>query len=160
MTWRAAVVALVALAVLHGPGCADEPRLRPVTDTGTRVLELAGRTVTVELAYTQQAITNGLMERTHLNPDAGMLFVFQETRPRLFWMRNTRIPLDIVFLEEDGTIINVAEAEPLVERPGFASQRPARYVLELARGWCRAAGVEPGQRVTIPEDVPGLAQVP
>ncbi|MCB9899463.1 MAG: DUF192 domain-containing protein [Planctomycetes bacterium] len=160
----ARIGACFMLAALALPGCGDEPRLMPVTNdpstSGRVVLDVAGRTVTAELAITPEQTQRGLMERTHLDPDSGMLFLFQTERPRLFWMRNTRIPLDIVFLAGDGTVINVAEAPPLVERPGFASERPARFVLEMARGWCAQAGLRPGDRIDVPVELAEQAVTP
>ena len=112
-------------------------------------LEVAGRTVTVELASTPAQRSRGLMHRPSLPADQGMLFLFPDTRPRTFWMRDTLIGLDIIFLAEDGTVINIEEASPGVERPGFSSRRPARFVLELNRGWSREAGLLPGQVIVV-----------
>lgn len=140
--------------------CGDEPRLVPVMEDRPRtaVLRVAGRDVTVELAADSSSRTQGLMHRTSLRPDHGMLFLFTDSKPRMFWMHDTLIGLDIVFLDEDGTVQNVAEAPPGVERPGFHSLRPARFVLEMARGWCREAGLEPGARIEISAALRALAQ--
>jgi uncharacterized membrane protein (UPF0127 family) len=112
--------------------------------------------VAVELAVTPAERDRGLMHRTELSADAGMLFVFPTDEPRTFWMQNTLIPLDIVFLDADGTIQNIAHGEPFVERPGYHSARPARMVLELNAGWCAAHGVRPGSKVAVPAAVLAL----
>ena len=132
-------------------GCADrqEDRLVDAAPPPTRIT-VAGRTVTVELALTFDQRSSGLMGRTHLDADAGMLFIFTDDQPRTFWMRNTLIPLDIVFLDRDGTVQNVADALPGVEQPGYHSQRAARMVLELNEGWCAQHGLRSGDRVTVP----------
>jgi len=84
-----------------------------------------------------------------------MLFVFPREAPRSFWMRNTYLPLDMLFLTEDGEIINVEpHARPLDVKPRYASEKPARYVLEVNAGFAREHGITAGQRVRL-VDVPG-----
>ena len=141
-------------------GCGHRPELHPAaTDAAqTHTLQVAGRAVSVELATTQPQRDHGLMNRTHLDPDAGMLFIFKDDQPRAFWMKNTLIPLDIVFLDADGTVQNVARGEPLVEMPGVYSLRPARMVLELNAGWCAEHGLKPGDTVAIPPGLLALGQ--
>ena len=121
-------------------------------------LQVAGRAVKVELAVTKEQRDHGLMHRTQLDPDAGMLFVFQDDGPRSFWMKNTLIPLDIVFIEADGTVQNIGRGEPLVEVPTVNSLRPARMVLELNAGWSEEHGLLPGQRIEIAPEILELAQ--
>ena len=154
MSLRALGTWIVVLAGLTLSACADGGSVSgsapaPATP-GTRTLSVAGRTVTVEMALETPTRAQGLMYRTALPADAGMLFLFPRSEPRTFWMRNTRIPLDIAFLEDDGTIINVRSAPPMVERPGFTSLRPCRVVLEMNQGWFEAAGLRPGDRVPFP----------
>jgi len=120
-------------------------------DSSRAELVVAGRPVTVELALDTQTRTRGLMHRTSLGADQGMLFIFPDVAARVFWMRNTLIPLDIAFLDDEGVVINVEEAPPAVEKPGFHSLRPARFVLELNRGWSREHGLLPGQTIAISE---------
>jgi uncharacterized membrane protein (UPF0127 family) len=154
-----ATICLLALSLALTCGCGDGRHLEPAPSIRPRTAQLrvAGRDVTVELAADPSTRTRGLMHRASLAPDHGMLFLFTDTRPRQFWMRDTLIGLDIVFLDEDGTVQNVEEAPPGVERPGFHSRRPARFVLEMARGWCREAGLRPGDRIEIPPAIAALA---
>jgi len=104
--------------------------------------------VTLEVARTQAAHERGLMDRSELAPDAGMLFVFDQSSPHGFWMKNTLIPLDMLFLGDDGRVLSVVERKPLTEDVtdgGVAS----RYVLEVNGGWARAHGLARGDQVTL-----------
>jgi hypothetical protein len=96
-----------------------------------------------------EEIEVGLMFRDALGPDQGMLFRFDTPRVHGFWMKNTRVPLDILFVDGRGTVVNVAEqAEPLRLRQ-HRSAGPVVDVLEVSGGWCAAHGVGPGARVTV-----------
>ena len=145
---------------LAGAGCGHHPELHPAADSAAARHELtvAGRRVKVELAVNAEQRDRGLMHRTDLEPDAGMLFVFKDDQPRTFWMRNTLIPLDVIFLDADGTVQNIAHGEPMVEVPGLHSLRPARLVLELKGGWSAEHGLAAGQRIEIPPEILGLAE--
>jgi uncharacterized membrane protein (UPF0127 family) len=106
--------------------------------------------VAVELALTRDEQARGLMYRTELDEGAGMLFVFEGETERTFWMSNTPIPLDIVYIRGDGTIVSIAaHTVPYSERT-IPSRGPARYVLEVPGGWSERHGVKAGDRVTLP----------
>lgn len=110
----------------------------------------------VELAITEGERQRGLMYRERLDEDAGMLFLFERQRVQSFWMKNTRLPLDMIFIAEDGTIAGIVEgAEPLtlVSR---RVQKPSRYVLELIAGSARQRGLAAGQRVSFEGVAPHL----
>lgn len=108
----------------------------------------------VEIADTDAARTQGLMYRQSLAPDAGMLFIFDVTAPVAFWMKNTYVPLDMVFIRADGRVQRVeADAEPLSERQ-IDSGAPVRYVLELLAGTAAKIGLTRGDRVDIPATTP------
>lgn len=153
-------VFLLCWMVMTPMACSDDPALVPAQSEApvSIPLQVAGRQVTVELALTPTARNRGLMHRSSLPVDHGMLFIFTDVAPRQFWMRDTLIGLDIVFLDADGTVQNVTEAPPGVERPGFHSLRPAQFVLEMVRGWCREAGLAPGDQIQIPPEVVALAR--
>ena len=105
------------------------------------------RAFTVELATDPQSQKQGLMYRRQLAPDAGMLFDFQETVMLSFWMKNTILPLDIIFIRSDGTISSVApDAVPLSLAP-ITSVEPVRAVLEINGGRARELGIRAGDRV-------------
>ena len=104
----------------------------------------------VELALTPEQRSRGLMFRTELAEDEGMLFDFGTPRPVGMWMRNTYIPLDMLFIDADGRITRIeANAEPLSERT-ISSGGPVRAVLELPGGITEKLGIEPGDRVLHP----------
>lgn len=103
--------------------------------------------VKVELATTPDERRLGLMHRQHLDADAGMLFLFDAPAPLSFWMRNTYIPLDMIFIKQDLTVLGVVEnAEPLTDTsrnvPGLS-----QYVLEVNAGFARAHGIAAGTTV-------------
>jgi uncharacterized membrane protein (UPF0127 family) len=137
-------LALAALAALHCASPSPEPagaaRVIVETSAGARL------PVAVEVARTDAERAKGLMHRRSLAKDAGMLFVFDETAEHPFWMKNTLIPLDIVFIAEDGRVAAIVHAVPgdLAPRSGGV---PSRYVLEVNGGWTDAHGVRPGDRV-------------
>lgn len=155
VTHRMLLVAVLLAAACDGGARRPEP---PVAVGRSAVLQVAGRSVQVELALDDYARSRGLMHRTRLEPDAGMLFVFPDEQPRTFWMHDTLIPLDIVFLESSGRVINVAHGEPGVERPGYHSARPARMVLELNGGWCETHGLRPGDELAVPPEILALGR--
>ena len=88
----------------------------------------------------------GLMHRKGLAPNAGMLFIFDGPSQQCMWMKNTYIPLSVAFLDEEGTIINIADMQPHSEQT-HCSARPALYALEMTRGWFAERGIKPGTRL-------------
>jgi uncharacterized membrane protein (UPF0127 family) len=106
---------------------------------------------TVEVADTPETWERGLMERTALSPNAGMLFIFPDVAPRAFWMMNTLIPLDMLFIDPHHRVINIQEnALPCASPrrcPTYNSTAPAKYVLEIPGGRARALGMKAGDRV-------------
>jgi uncharacterized membrane protein (UPF0127 family) len=108
------------------------------------------RDFTIEIALTPAQQAQGLMFRREMPADAGMLFVFPESREQTFWMKNTYLPLDMVFIEPDGTILSIAERTvPLTETP-VASHGNAKAVLELNGGTAARLGLKPGDKVSSP----------
>ena len=94
----------------------------------------------------------GLMYRASMPQNAGMLFIFDEATQHCMWMKNTLIPLSVAFIDEKGAITNVEDMQPQTEDSHCAS-RPARYALEMNRGWFAARGIKPGSRIG---GIPGL----
>ena len=109
--------------------------------------------IRAELADSFAARMQGLMHRQSLDRNAGMLFVFEEAGIHCMWMKNTLIPLSVAFLDDAGAIINIADMQPHSEETHCA-QRPARYALEMSRGWFARRGVKPGAKLR------GLAPLP
>jgi uncharacterized membrane protein (UPF0127 family) len=91
------------------------------------------------------------MYRTELAEGAGMLFVFDEEAERSFWMSNTPIPLDILYIRSDATIVSIAANTTPYSEKKIPSRGPARYVLEVPAGWSARHGVKPGDRLTLPD---------
>nr|WP_153868399.1 MULTISPECIES: DUF192 domain-containing protein [Myxococcaceae] len=115
--------------------------------------------VEVEIAATHASRTRGLMWRKELLPGHGMLFVFREDEVQSFWMRNTLIPLDMLFIDSSLRVVGILErAEPRTLSPRTVG-RPGRYVLEVPGGWCASVGLAPGGRVEL-EGVEGLRVEP
>jgi hypothetical protein len=101
----------------------------------------------VEVAADNETRLHGLMYRKYLDPNAGMLFDFHDDGFRDFWMKNTYLPLDMIFIRADGTVSSVvANATPLSERV-ISSQEPVRVVLEVNAGRAAALGIGPGEQV-------------
>lgn len=102
----------------------------------------------VELADSDEARGRGLMYRETLPADEGMLFDFQRSQEVYFWMKNTYVSLDMIFIREDGTVAAIAEnTQPLSERV-IPSGAPVRFVLEVVAGTARRIGLSLGDRVT------------
>lgn len=102
----------------------------------------------VELATTSETRAQGLMHRTELAEDRGMLFIFFDDRVRSFWMKNTLIPLDMIFMNARGEIVTiVTEAKPLDLTPR-GGDVPVRYVLEVAGGVAEKVGIKLGDRIS------------
>ncbi|HSR98444.1 MAG TPA: DUF192 domain-containing protein [Kofleriaceae bacterium] len=126
------------------PAAAPAPTKMPKVYLSTPQGELV---VAVEIVSTEAAIERGLMYRQHLPPDDGMLFLMREDRIWSFWMRNTLIPLDIIFITKDMTIAGIAEnAEPRTETLREVD-KPSLYVLEVNGGYCAAHKVAAGAKV-------------
>jgi len=136
----AALVVVLAAAVfwLGGAGGArGENTLSIVSGDAVHTFE-------IELVDTPESRAQGLMFREELAPNAGMLFDFFEERPVAFWMQNTLIPLDMLFIRADGTIARVhANAVPL-DTTSIPSGEPVRFVLEIAGGRAAELGIEAG----------------
>lgn len=122
---------------------ADRTPLTIETGSGARTLQ-------VELAETPEERSTGLMYRRSLEPDHGMLFDFGGDRPISMWMKNTYIPLDMIFIGGDRRVKHIArQATPLSERT-IQSPVPARYVLEVKGGRSAELGIAPGDVVSGP----------
>ena len=133
----------------HASTQASLPRKEVWITRGTSQQEIAR--FTVEVAETPETQSRGLMERPSLAPNAGMLFIFQDVALRAFWMMNTLIPLDMLFIDAERRIINIQAnalpCEPPQRCPTYNSTAPAKYVLEIAGGRAQALGIRAGDYV-------------
>lgn len=101
----------------------------------------------VELADNDASRGKGMMFRTSMAPEAGMLFDFKQEQMASFWMRNTLIPLDMLFIRADGTILNIHQRAIPRDETGINSAGPVRAVLELNGGTVSRLGIKPGNKV-------------
>ena len=105
---------------------------------------------TVELANTPQQMAQGLMFRQSLAPDRGMLFAYDPPAVATMWMKNTLIPLDMLFVDEHGRIVNIGERAVPGSLAAIAAAAPVRAVIELNGGTASRLGIRPGDRVLSP----------
>lgn len=115
-------------------------------------VELKGHRFSIEIAADDASRAHGLMDRTQMDADHGMLFVFDEESMRAFWMKNTKIPLDMLFFNSENKLISIQHnVPPCVADPcaGYSSGAPARYVLELNGGEAEKLGLTPGDPIQI-----------
>ena len=104
--------------------------------------------LSVEIADTSYARDQGLMFRDSLEDDSGMIFIFPDCGIRGFWMKNTKIPLSIAFVDESGKILNIENMSPYDINTKY-SKGPAKYAIEVNIGWFDNKGISPGDLVTI-----------
>lgn len=105
--------------------------------------------VQAEIADTEEARSLGLMFRSRLEKNHGMLFVFEDLNRRTFWMKNTYIPLSIAYIGKDGIINEIYDMKPLDTSAVYPSQKPAKYALEMVQGWFSDNDIIPGCRIFI-----------
>ena len=130
-----ALVATVSFAV------ADPLAALPVTE-----LRLATHGIRAEVADTHEARMTGLMFRTFMPPNDGMLFVFERPDKQCMWMRNTLIPLAVAFIAEDGRILNIEQMRPQTDDP-HCSSGFAKYALEMNSAWFSQRNLSRGETV-------------
>jgi uncharacterized membrane protein (UPF0127 family) len=102
--------------------------------------------IRAEVAADMATRSRGLMFRKSLAPNAGMVFVFDQASQHCMWMKNTLIPLSVAFVDEAGIIINIEDMAPQTEDTHCA-KRPARYALEMDRGWFASRGIKAGTKL-------------
>lgn len=112
------------------------------------VIELkAGKEkIQAEVASTPESQQIGLMYRTSMGANSGMLFAFRDKAGHCFWMRNTLIPLSIAFIGDDGRIVNIEEMEARTEN-NHCPQKPVRFALEMNQGWFTQKKIKPGSLI-------------
>ncbi|PXA99976.1 DUF192 domain-containing protein [Nostoc sp. 3335mG] len=136
-----AVAAAIAAVSMPLAACSDENKLTIHSKTGDH-------TFSIEVVDTPDSRAKGLMYRQELAPDAGMLFDFLEDREVSFWMRNTYIPLDMIFITGEGVVRNVHVNARPHDPTGIPSDGPVQFVLEIPGGRSVELGIEAGDTVT------------
>ena len=140
--YKIALTFLFFLVILVG--CKSQNTV--IIDNGIEKIQ-----VNVEIADTPAERTKGLMFRQFLDENSGMLFIFENEDYYGFWMKNTLIPLDIIFIDRDLTIVDIIEAEPCEEEPceSYSTTQYSRYILEVNQGFAARNNIEIGNKVTI-----------
>jgi uncharacterized membrane protein (UPF0127 family) len=112
------------------------------------VIELSAgfHRIEAEVAATDRHRQTGLMNRQAMPAQRGMLFVFTQENTHCMWMRNTLLPLSVAFIDSDGKIINIEDMQPHSE-DNHCARRPARYALEMNRGWFAQRGIAAGSKL-------------
>ncbi|MEM7368283.1 MAG: DUF192 domain-containing protein [Bacteroidota bacterium] len=106
------------------------------------------KTIDLEIADSEQRITQGLMYRPNMPDTEGMLFIFPDMAPRSFWMRNTLVSLDIIFVDDLNRIVSIQEKTTPKSEQSLPSGKPAKYVVEVIGGFCEKYGVEVGDQIS------------
>ena len=151
----AAVYAMAALSCGAAPAHSDSPNPSPspaAAASGPRAVMPSGAVYRLELALTPEDQAQGLMFRENLPDRTGMLFVFPEAAPHHFWMKNTMIPLDMIWMDEAGKVLFISAGTPPCKAdpcPTYGPDGPARTVLEIAGGMANKEGVLVGVKLRI-----------
>ena len=142
MIARTLVSVLVASLFWGGTACAqDGPQNLPAIR-----LTAGMHLIQAQLAQTPDERGTGLMFRTAMGANEGMLFVFEQAGTQCFWMKNTLLPLAIAFVADDGSVVNIDEMKPQT-LDSHCSTRPVRFVLEMNRGWFAKRGIKSGAKL-------------
>lgn len=141
-------LALILVAGLSAGAVAQDDGKRLRTEPLT--VESASKThrFTVEVAVTAPERSRGLMFREEMAADHGMLFIFEQEGDRYFWMKNTPLPLDIIYIDAAGGIVSIAADTTPFSEQTIPSEAPARYVLELNAGTAAQRGIKVGDTVS------------
>ncbi len=154
---KALIELALTLAVLIGllPANATPPGPFPKINPGLATIQTPdGFTIFAEIAHTPEQRSTGLMYRTRIAPDRGMIFTFPEPGKWTFWMKNTKMALDILWIDEKDTIVHIQHAAPVCKRqdnlcPRYRPNIPAILVLELGAGRAETLNLAPGKKLKI-----------
>lgn len=148
MDTRRAFLLLVVLLTAALPGRTAEPQLQQFATAPLTIVSASGpHRFTVELAESPAQMEQGLMFRRSLAADAGMLFDFKQPTMAIMWMHNTLIPLDMLFVDQQGLIVNIAQRAVPESDATIGAAAPVRAVIELNGGTADRLGIKPGDRV-------------
>ncbi len=142
------VPAIIAYIFMSIPKSSSSTTVGPTFTKEGELVILRGdqtlATLDIEIADTREDITRGMMYRPSMAQNHGMLFLMETTDIQSFWMLNTLLPLDIIFISEEQRIINIAANTPPKSLESVSSTAPARYVLEVNGGYAAEKGLQPG----------------
>jgi uncharacterized protein len=131
-------------------GCNQAPTPPP---PGSVRMQIGTGSFILEVAANEPARRQGLMNRDSMPPDHGMLFVFPEELPLSFWMKNTRIPLDILYIDASGYIVSIKKMKPH-DLTSIPSDAPAKYAIELNAGTATRVNIKVGNQIVLPQSLP------
>jgi len=140
-TFLATAFAVGSMALLPQLAAAQVNKGLPLVE-----LTIGKAKLKAEVAADNNTRTVGLMNRFSLQPDHGMLFVFAQSQPLAFWMKNTYVPLSIAYIDSQGTILNIVDMKPHDEST-YPSAGAALYALEMKQGWFKDRGIVAGNRI-------------
>jgi uncharacterized membrane protein (UPF0127 family) len=118
----------------------------------TTSMQIGSVTYTLEIAANDAQRARGLMFRDQMPAEHGMIFIFDDEQVRSFWMKNTRIPLDIIYLSDQGKVVSIKSMKPFDEK-SVSSEFPARFAIELNAGQAQRCGILPGDVIIVPPSV-------
>lgn len=148
MTFLRLIPFILLFALLSGCNEVDEPAEPKRESPSTYFpIQLGDKTLHLQLALHQAERSKGLMFRERLEPDHGMLFVFDDVAPRAFWMRNTRIPLDLAYLDANGIFLELHKLYPYDEVSVPSRSQEVVLVIEMNRGWFERNEVKVGAQL-------------
>jgi uncharacterized membrane protein (UPF0127 family) len=143
----------LAFILLSQVSCKQAPQVDEknslTTKTDTYVFHVGDKPIHAELAILPKESETGLMFRDELKSGTGMLFVFKDATPRKFWMKNTRIPLDIGYFDENGILKEIYAAKPFDKTGVPSKSKNIQFVLELNKNDYRAQGIQIGDRINL-----------
>ena len=153
MNLRAAVIIVTCIAAACANGCKPRPvNQGPMNQNlPTTTMRIGSEQFTLEVADEDKEREVGLMNRRSMPANHGMIFVFPREERLAFYMKNTYVPLDIIYLDTDGHVVSIHQMHPQ-DLTSVPSRAPARYAIELNQGAAARVGVKPGDRLTIPPD--------
>jgi uncharacterized protein len=147
--WSETRILLLALCMIAGlTGC--QQKNSDSSPFGLRMVQLriGNSSLFAEVADNPQTSANGLMFRDSLPEDHGMLFVFEKPRTASFWMKNTKIPLSIAYIDSAGRILQIQSMKPLDETPVASTSNEVAFALEVNEGWFKRNGVSAGAKIS------------
>jgi uncharacterized membrane protein (UPF0127 family) len=142
--------ALFAIFLVSNALALDRRQPMPVEKMA---IQVSGVPLVVEVANSPALRARGLQGRDALAANAGMLFVYPQAKRLRFWMKNTPIDLDIGFFDDEGRLLEVVPMTALHERPHYVSSAPAKYALEVNRGWFAANRIPRDARLELPSPI-------
>lgn len=144
--------AAMGMVLMFAPACRERSRSDspPPTSPGKIEIAIAGTQVTLEVVADRESVRRGLMFRDSLAPNSGMLFAFPGEGSYPFWMKNTRIPLAIAFLDRSGRVVGLDEMEPFDTVTLHLPSEPFIYAVEMDSGWFCAHGLKVGDTIQLP----------